>query len=236
MRAQYRGVHKAQNWRWLMTRLGGPQPSPATFSVLLALCLSVLLGCAATVGMDSLQTEVAPPGASVRPGRTVPTFDSMVGLDLEVVPIEIRAGRSHSSEIATGLNLTLFRTYELKFFDVDATWRYFPAVWQRFRPYFGAGGGYYRLAWKEVWSTCPPGYICIPGSGPGGSFQDSELTTFAAGFNPHVVAGANMPIGRGWWWVVEARRELLKKDPPVNLETTRLSLGVRWKPPPGFWK
>jgi hypothetical protein len=200
-------------------------------AALVAVVLSASAGCAFTAGVarfNDIRFRV--PGTS-GPGD-IP-IRTGVPLRGDVTALRFGPGPDHPSEIVLGAATTILRYSELTLFDFEFTWRVFPAPWRAFRPYVGAGGGYYRFGWTDTFSTCPPGYYCFPGHDE--DFEDSVRTTLASGFNPHVVAGANVPWKNNWWWVVEGHYEVAKET-GADFSGPELLFGVRWKPPPGWWK
>jgi outer membrane protein W len=114
----------------------------------------------------------------------------------------------------------------VKLGELDATVRYAPIRWSRLEPFVGAGLGYYRLFSSSTFSICPEGYWCTPYEP-----TETETSTLAHGVNPHLVAGAYVPLTPKWSVHVEGSREFLKRDYPFDLRALRVALGLRYQPP-----
>jgi len=110
-----------------------------TFSLFLLL---IFLSCSFKVaGVNKFENELAKQGI--------------------VIPVEfgLHTPLNDNFELSGSFNLNNVYGENTRLMDVDLTLRYLPFDYYLFRPYIGAGYGYYQL--DETYELpCPDGYIC----------------------------------------------------------------------------
>jgi hypothetical protein len=168
--------------------------------------------------------SVAVSGCSVKLGSTSYRQDSVESA-AEGVPYELElrvTGRSSPDISISFANQNFVWAPDVTLKDIDITWRHHFGRIAKTLPYAGVGYGNFRLKSSREVDTCPPGYICY------GDWSKTVSSTLAKGYNPHLVAGLEIPLSGRTSLIFEDKYEMSKEDNGTDFSSNILYLGLKW--------